>query len=183
MRYKKLTVDNWLEVDPDGSSFFSINHEEGTISRTSGEHWLAEFLRPQLSESVPDEIRDLFEIARCSMPYGHFFYPLFTLAGEQLYRVGELAIRMKYIQLGGPELTTKNRKVTLLGRLKWLRTNGHISTWDWEDWDFVRKGRNHFSHPESATKVPPASVAGLVDSMARKINKLFVLPNEKITKW
>ncbi len=173
LKVKKLNKENWLIVDPDGSSFLSIEHDEGTISRTSGEDWLELFLRPQLSENVPKDIHDLFEVVRGSLPYGYFFYPLFTLASEQLYRIGETAIGLKYIGVGGPPKSVKGKDVSLYDQLIWLRDNNYLSTWDWKDWNIVRKGRNYFSHPKSPDVFPPGAVVAFVNSMVERINKLF----------
>ena len=58
----------------------------------SGQEWLSLFLDPTLSKSVPENVRALFEVARRSSAYGYFFYPLYTLACEQLFRIAEAAV-------------------------------------------------------------------------------------------
>lgn len=83
---KKLTVGNWLKPDGVWSHFEGIS---------SGEVWVRSILQPALVETVPLEVRKLFEVARSAMAYAYFFYPLSSLAEEQLYRVVESAATYK----------------------------------------------------------------------------------------
>src|SRR2546423_7399041 len=97
---KALTIENWLQPDPTSTIFVQLSHSDGSVSPMSGEDWAAQFLTPSLAATVPEELRKLFEVARGAMAYGYFFYPLYALAGEQLYRVAEAAVSEKYTRLG-----------------------------------------------------------------------------------
>lgn len=100
--FKKLTVDNWLEPDKVSSSFVGISTVDGQVHTISGNEWVSCILKPNLIEAVPTEIRALFEVARSALAYGYFFYPLYTLAGEQLFRVAETAVNLKCKEMGAP---------------------------------------------------------------------------------
>ena len=65
----------------------------------TGEDWARAFLNVELKEHVPEPVSDLFAIARGALLYGWFFYPLFRLGEEQLYRVVEAAAKERYRQL------------------------------------------------------------------------------------
>lgn len=73
---KKLALHNWRE--PDVPKFFPGLTEDV---------WVDETMKPQLVAAVPEDVVRLFEIARGSILYGWLFYPLLTLASEQLHRV------------------------------------------------------------------------------------------------
>ena len=96
--FKELSFDNWKQVDPIMSHFVSID-ESGRSHQVHDIDWMKEILKPKISKFVPDEIRSLFEVARGSIVYGYYFYPLFTLSAEQLFRVAETAITYKCKEL------------------------------------------------------------------------------------
>ena len=98
---KTLTVENWLQPDTIPGLFTRLSLNDGYAYLMTAEDWVAQFLTPKLIESVPEEIQILFEVARGSLAYGYFFYPLYALAGEQLFRVGEAAITVKFLSAGG----------------------------------------------------------------------------------
>src|SRR5919202_1342535 len=92
---KILTTENWLQPDPTSTIFAQVSSSDGSVSPMSGNDWVALFLKPSLVEAVPEDVRKLFEVARGALAYGYFFYPLYTLAGEQLFRVAECSVSAK----------------------------------------------------------------------------------------
>ena len=127
------------------------------------------FLIQHLSKSVPENVRTLFEVARGSLAYGYFFYPLYTLACEQLFRVAETAISEKCKLLGeSKKARTFEKKLQLLFDRKVLSDEERLV------WDAVRQFRNSTSHPQQQMILPPGAVASLLFRTAEKINKLFV---------
>jgi hypothetical protein len=92
LRFKRLTVDNWQRPDPGLSIFVRLSLQDGSTRPISGDDWAREILAIELSERVPLEIRRLFAVARGALVYGYFFYPLYTLGAEQLFRVAEAAV-------------------------------------------------------------------------------------------
>jgi hypothetical protein len=166
--FKILTTDNWLQPDPTASVFVKISHGDGSVTPVSGQDWATQFLSPTLAEDVPKDVRALFEVARGSMVYGYFFYPLYALAVEQLFRVAEAAVSMKCKSLGAPEKLWKFQDT-----LKYLVDRKVITEHDRSEWDAIRGLRNEASHPKQQTILPPGLAASLLARMADRINSLF----------
>ena len=80
--FKRLTQTNWFEPDPTGGAFGEINLATGEERQMTAERWAERILAVGLSEAVPVEVRDLWEVARGVLVYGFFFYPLYTLGDE-----------------------------------------------------------------------------------------------------
>ena len=167
--FKILTPENWLFADPASTIFSKISHTDGTVTPMSGQEWLALFLDPTLSKSVPENVRALFEVARGSLAYGYFFYPLYTLACEQLFRVAEAAVSEKCRMLGASAKKTK----TFEKKVQFLFDSQVISDEERLDWDAVRNFRNSTSHPQQQMILPPGAVASLLFRIGEKVNKLF----------
>lgn len=161
--FKHLTLENWTEADLVNKHFVRLSPLAGRVEMGQDD-WARNFLAVDLSEDVPSEIRDLFAIARGAMLYGWFFYPLFRLGEEQLYRVLETAAKLRYREAGG----TTNRP-TYIEVIDSLIGLGFISADERERWTAARKLRNHASHPERAAVVPPGFALGMLNAIARDI--------------
>ncbi len=136
--FKKLSAENWLEPESVMSAFVTLSLKDFTKSPISADEWVNRFLKPQLDPTVPFEIHKLFEVARGAAAYGCFFYPLYTLAGEQLYRVAEAAVSAKCKLLGA-----KSRKVrSFQNKISFLHEENVILQQDWIWWDSIRHLRN-----------------------------------------
>src|SRR6266496_4073890 len=94
MEFKQLDIKNWLQPDPASYNLLAID-VTGQPRVMTGEDWLQIIIHPKLKDNVPTQIKRLFEVARGAMVYGFFFYPVYSLAVEQLYRVAETAIKSK----------------------------------------------------------------------------------------
>ena len=152
--------------------FVKFSLTDFTKSSISADEWIDRFLKPQLDPIVPVEILRLFEVARGSIVYGYFFYPLYTLAGEQLYRVAEAAASAKCQLLGA-----KSRRVKRLeDKISFLQGQNVISQQDWVWWDSIRHLRNYASHPKDQTILIPKDVLSDLASVAEHINQLFAAP-------
>ncbi len=112
--FKRLTPDNWLETDPVSTLFETLLPEEQKQPIT-GQEWVRRILEPSLKDTVPLEIRRLFEVARGAMVYGYLFYPLYTLATEQLNRVVETAVSYKCETMRAPKTVNTFEK-----KFNWL---------------------------------------------------------------
>ena len=123
--FKEIDAQNWLEPDPIVLHFTGMEHVHDYVETV---------LAPKLSENVPHEVMELFEVARGAMLYGYVFYPLYALGAEQLFRVGETALRSKCEQLGMP--TERRRFVDLIN---WLVERRMISDVDAERWNSLRE--------------------------------------------
>lgn len=164
---KTLTTENWLQPDPTSTIFVQISHADGSVSPMSGEDWTALFLGPSLDDNVPEEVCKLFEVARGALAYGYFFYPLFTLAGEQLYRVAEAAVSEKCALLGAP------KRLRFQEQIKFLLDRNVIADADFPRWDGIRMLRNMSSHPGRQNILPPGMVATTLHLVVERINSLF----------
>lgn len=130
--FKEIDITNWLEPDFIMKAFVRIDPQIGTI-QMEGEDWVRAILEPELEESVPENVQALFEVARGAMVYGYFFYPLYTLAAEQLYRVAESAVRHKYLSMDAPKSFRSFAK-----HIEWLNNHGVISDTELIRWDAIR---------------------------------------------
>jgi hypothetical protein len=161
--FKKITFENWDTPD------------ETTVITTSpynydrGFHpYFERILEPQLNDNVPIEIRSLFEVARGAMVYSYYFYPLYTLAADQLSRVGETALFHKSKEHG---YTKKNP--TFLSMIKFLKEKGVFDDEKEKRWEFFRGFRNIASHRRNQSIYPPSATIGALEMYAKEINSLF----------
>jgi len=164
---KKLTKETWLQPDDAAKLFFRAN-PDGTISRLSGEDWIASLLVVELPEKVPEDVRRLFAVARGAMAYGCFFYPLFTLGLEHSFRVLEAALTVKCQQLGG-----RGKQKSWKDKLRLLVAQGAISDPEAAKWDAKREFRNLVCHPDFQQILPPAVAIGILTDCANLISLLF----------
>lgn len=165
---KALTVSNWLQPDPASSIFAQLSQADGSFNPMSGDDWAAQFLGVRLDDRVPEEVRGLFEVARGALAYGYFFYPLFTLAAEQLYRVAEAAVSTKCELLGAP------KRLSFQNKIQYLQDRDVISSESYPQWDAIRRLRNKGSHPQGQTILTPGMVVQMLDQIAKRMNTLFV---------
>lgn len=163
---KILTLENWMNPDPLMSNLVMVNNKNFSIM--SAEDWAVSILEPKLAETVPIEILKLFEVARGSMLYGYFFYPLFTLAFEQLLRVVEAAVSEKCRQIGASKSAN-----TFKTRVEYLQKANVLSVEENTLWDALRKLRNIASHPDQQTILPPGVTLEFVFNISELINRLF----------
>jgi hypothetical protein len=163
---KKITLTNWQI--PDLPRMFPAPAED----------WVGEILEPQLTSNVPEDVVRLFEIARGSMVYGWFYYPLITLASEQLLRVMELAATKRCEQAGMPmQIPNKKgrtRDKHFIEKIQDLTSAGIISPSDYPKWDATRGLRNDRSHPSGAMIIHPGMGSADVKITCELINKLFL---------
>jgi hypothetical protein len=165
--YKRITKETWLKPDRISTSFL-ISSEPEVDDIKKGEAYLDMILRPRLNADVPIEVRKLYEVARGALVYGYFFYPLYTLACEQLFRVGETAITFR-CKIVNPQLV----KETFQRKIEFLFEKGILEDLEKQRWHSLRKLRNISSHPEDQSIYPPGPVIGILSHMAEDINSLF----------
>jgi hypothetical protein len=165
--FKEIGPSNWLEPDDALRGFVRIS-PDGQPHTITGEEYLQHILRPKLHASVPPDVQALFEVARGAMVYGYFFYPLYTLAAEQLFRVVEATLAYKCKALGAPELRRTFEK-----SIEWLVEEGVISRPESARWHAARQLRNAASHPERQMILTPGNAIGILEIVADDINSLF----------
>lgn len=170
---KILTPENWQDKDPACDSYLFLDHETGESGPLFPDYWLKLIFESQLTGGVPDDVRKLFEVARATMLYGYFYYPLFNLGMEQFHRVAEAAISAKYLIAGGPEKTNKGLNQPFSAKIKWLRNHGLLTEDEFEEWEWVRRARNSGSHLSRASVYPPVPATMALKETADRINRLF----------
>jgi hypothetical protein len=164
--YKRLTLENWLTVDPAWS---------GVVMSSSrpdpSEAWVYDLVQTELDPAVPLSIRKLFEIARGTLVYSLMFYPLFTLGTEQMFRVFDAAISAKCKAMKDPSKTK-----SFADKIEWLAEHAVISSEQKPRWTAIRHLRNEASHPTDQNILPPGEALTILDIATELINPLFFPP-------
>ena len=163
---KKLTKQNWLEPAAVWKAFVRLCADGTPVPFTSSD-FVEPLLEVRLSSNVPEQLRKLFEVARGTMIYGWFFYPLLTLGAEQAFRVAEAAVNHKCDELG-----FKGRRA-FEKRLEWLAEQDVIRATSKKTWHAVRELRNIGSHPDSQQIFSPGMAVESLQRCAELINSLF----------
>lgn len=164
--FKILTSQNWQEPDPTVRPFVCIR--DGESVPITGDKLTSLFLQPKLSESVPLEVIRLFEVARGALCYGYFFYPMYTLGSEQLYRVHEAALTHKCRTLNAP-----GREVGFKRMVEWLVRHDAIFRDRRMQWGAMRELRNSASHAQRQSIYDPVTAMSNVRIACELINELF----------
>jgi len=165
--FKTITLENWDQPDKVSVKMAPLSRS-AFAEESKGNPFLEYILRPYLKEDVPYEIRRLFEVARGAMVYSYFFYPLFTIALEQLFRVGESAIKAK-VALCNTGKSSRH----LVRQIEILQEAGVLDEPTAFRWQQLRTLRNIASHPENQSIYPPGQVIGVMEKLVDDVNKLF----------
>jgi hypothetical protein len=171
---KTITKDNWLEVDSIIASgvFARFLMSDGVQPLTAND-WVKRFLTPKLSPNVPEEVQELFEVARGAVLYGVFFYPLFTLGLEQAFRLMEAAAKAKATSLGISMVNAKDRYRSYGAILADLFAKKALTKAEYEYWSNAKEFRNETTHANSQPILMPPQVVGMLSSITAAINRLF----------
>lgn len=154
--FKKLTAENWLQRDKTVDYFVRFL-PDGRTSSISDDEWAELILAIKPCPAVPEDVRELFEVAQGVLCYGCFFYPLYTLGNEQLYRVLEAALTHRCA-----ELSLARSSDRFGDKIATLFDNGHLSLQRVDQWHATRRLRNSSSHPDRQSLViPPMAVHGV----------------------
>ncbi len=165
--FKAITPENWQFSDEVAQYFI----RDPSV-------WIELYLEPKLGSQVPKGIAAMFEVARGSMVYGWYFYPLLTLGMEQCYRVAEAAVRFRCKQLGEPLVSVleqgRERQRSFYELCRALVRRGVIPESDADFWEAASKLRNWASHPQDQPINMPGQAAAILQRTAYKVNELFV---------
>jgi hypothetical protein len=141
------------------------------------ETWIEVFDRVKLSDRVPLKIVGLFDVAKGTMIYGWFYYPLLTVGTEQCFRIVESAVRIKCEEIGieTKRLSKKGEALPVsFSRLQEaLFTCGILDYKERDRWDALRDLRNMASHPESQSIMTPAMAVDMLRISVGQVNELF----------
>ncbi len=166
---KCVSVKNCFDMDPAWRGVYLGESSWDDPLRT----WLENFCRVPLLDCVPDCIHKQFEVVRGAYTYSIFYYPLLTLGAEQISRVMETAIALRYKGCAGPE---GNR--SFKGRTDWLRKQGYISEELSEEIEITRKQRNMASHPTQQWIISPGPAISILETHVKILNELFSSTDE-----
>lgn len=170
--FKRITTDNWLDMDPVLSHFVRVNRRTGESSPMDGIDWVTSFLEPQVAPEVPTAVTELIEGARGAMMYGWFFYPLYVIGEDQLYIAAEAALRAKYVAVEGVALP--HQRLPRFNKLRtWAVKKGAIPAADQHWWAATERLRNSTTHtPMQRLTMPGEALRGL-RSTCTHVNALF----------
>lgn len=177
-RFKDLTAENWLEPDETIQAFGRLSLLTGQVHGITRDQFASTFLSVQLGPSVPDDIVSMFKVAQGTLCYGYFFYPLYALGQEQLWRVCEAALGEKFQELGGPRSFK-----SFAQRIEWMHQNGHLTDEQEVWWTATRQLRNSASHPSFQSLSMPTELPGDLRRSAHAINYLFDASLDFLSIW
>ncbi|UTW51908.1 hypothetical protein KFF05_00445 [bacterium SCSIO 12827] len=168
MAFKKLNPENWDQHDPTSSVFVLV--DKNGVSRTPmGGEWARMILEPGLNDCVPRDVIELFEVARATVVYGWFFYPLFAVGCEQLFIVHEAAVIHRCKDVGAPK-----KAKSFAEKIDWLIGNGFLTESRRVQWTAVRQLRNSAAHKKNQSIFDPTMAVRNVEIAAELINELFL---------
>lgn len=168
----QLTEENYLERDSrlDGWSVHGI----GVLSHTT-DTWAQILLSIKPLVTLPTYLQDMFERAQGCMVYGCFYYPLFTLGIEELFRFSESALREAVKETGAPKSVQKMKYAPLID---WAHDNDFLTDSMHGRWHAGRSLRNSTSHKDSSLLLGPNDAAGLLSTTAELTDTLFRVVRE-----
>lgn len=182
---KVLTTANFLEPDKTSTILVDVMRATGEVRHPTALDWAERFLAVSLDDEVPHEIQDLFEAARGAMLYGFYYYPLYALAEDQLFRVADSAILHRYLEAGG-KLRTKTRYSVVdggdvdveeappfAGRLRFLVKRGIVNEQDEPWWSNMWDMRNITSHSRFSRLGPQTDALRTLKSVAARVSDLY----------
>jgi Domain of unknown function (DUF4145) len=173
---KHLTAENWLTPDQTGRAFVEINPATGARRPASAEEWARRYLAVDLADSVPADVRDMWEVARGVLLYGWFYYPLYEIGENQLRRVADTAVLHRYQQAGGPAQGFSEGEPTwptFKRRVEWLLDKKIIREEVRGRWEAIRELRNEASHASRRYLTTPIDGERVLEMLATEIDALF----------
>ncbi|GEM_PF-1734687 len=162
---KLPTRDNLLDVDPVIAAFATI--ENGEPRPLKPTDILSSIESYKLGEGVPIEIRRAFQAAKGAMVYGYWYYPMLTLAAQQLVRVAVFALE-NFL-----DLAKIDRRGAIQMQIQKLADLGFfVSSNDRARWENIRRLRNRVSHSGTANIWSVADALSIAREVSAAINTL-----------
>ena len=120
----------------------------------------------------------MWEVARGSLLYGWFYYPLYALGEHELRRVADAAALHRYRHAGGPPLKKpdqqgKPRWPSFKARVAWLGDQGILPQQSRGRWEAIVDLRNEGSHATFRHLVMPIDALRTMEMLAQEIGGLF----------
>lgn len=170
--FKRLTANNWDQ--PDETSAIWVRRSRlvpGEIA-VDGSAWARQFLAVDLTGPVPRDVADLFEVARGTLLYGWFYYPLYAIGEEQLHRVADTASVIRYQELSGPP-NKRGNVPSFAERIEWLVSRAVIAAEREHQWEAIRALRNIGTHARFQALHTPNDVLRSLGIVADNVSALF----------
>lgn len=164
---KLLTTENYMKVDPFFESVTWWAREPEKREERLKER-IDEILSIQLQAAVPIEVRELFDVLKGSMIYGHFYRPIFTNISDQVYFVAEAAVYHRCKALGIEPSKKYERNLGI------LKKRGIIPKDEWVMWDAKQDLRNRVAHKRHRSLNWPGNDIQILELMADDISRLFM---------
>ncbi|MCV2882374.1 hypothetical protein [Actibacterium sp. XHP0104] len=164
----KLTLENHLERDT-RLDCWSV-HGIGPYSHSTDD-WVKMVLDVSLEVDLPPFLVEMFDRAQASMVYGCYYYPLFTLGIEELFRFGESAFREAVKEAEPCSSLNRKRYADLQ---KWASEAGLIDTATASRWNASRRLRNSVSHKDGAFLLGPNDALEQLDITKELVESLFI---------
>jgi hypothetical protein len=148
---------NWLSADPVSLVTMggALDDEAGVVALVQTGNLLAEhFCACEVSAAVSEEPARLFHVARGTIVYAVFFYPLFDIGLEKALAAVEVATK----ETCNARAMPKRNKKSQSDRIDWLCDSGWIDTSACRAMHSARLLRNHAIHDRQSL-VGPGSVS------------------------
>lgn len=124
----------------------------------------------QLSQNVPEEVKEIFEISKKLFIFAYFYYRFFTVSQHYAFLTLESALRNKYKILFGVD-DKRLEKINLKEVIDKLAKEGIIPEDKKDLYDAGRDLRNALSHLTQRKVLTPDAV--ILERTAEMINKLY----------
>jgi len=102
---------------------------------------LQQLSKIEMAEAAPEEVQVMFDVAKATISYGWFYYPLYSVGTDRLEMTVELAVTL------GFETLAQRERSTYRSAIAWLCENGHINESLCEELQTSRLSRNDALHP------------------------------------
>lgn len=165
---KKLSAEDWNKPDPVMSIFYQRSLMDGTISQMTDVDWVNAILQYKLVDTVPVEVRDLYDTVQHTFAQGYNKYQLYTSAMQEMLKVADAAVKHKCDQLNASA-----KKKTFAQRLALLASAGVLSLQQQAHWYVIRQTRNYYMHPERRETILPGMALRTISNIVEAINTLF----------
>ncbi len=172
MDSKRLTADNFLLPDPLTGEFTGPDGDS-RVHRLSAMDWAHEILSIELGESVPEAVRNRFELARGVLLYGYFWYPLWVQGTMEALHAAELALEAACAAEHGPK-----RLATAESRIEWLAKRHVLGAEEAGTWRSLLDVRNALADAGETTILTPRTSLDVLDRACSAVKVLFRIGEE-----
>lgn len=139
-------------------------------SNQSVDDYVRAFLSIKLPTDASEDLLEVFDRVRAVMVYGCYYYPLFSLGVEELYRYHEALIRTA---LGSAAYKPNGKSHTFNRMIEIAVEQNVLSEKEGEAWHAGRWLRNRSSHRESTFLLGPNNALDALQNARDRTEKLL----------